>query len=203
MARVHYRKARKDYPKQGISKGDHYYFAQIKTGPRSSRTIRQLQPIKQSQLTSSAFKSAILQAEEEWDEALKGAEHDKSGLPDVAYEIASSIREAGEEANASFENMPEGLQQGETGQMLEARYTSCEETADTIEQAGEEIRNSLDEISQIEEPEEPEDPDDEEASAQYDEDMIEYEDALAELEGRIGEYIEEITSVVQDPLDAY
>lgn len=34
MARVHHRKAAKDYPQQGIAKGDMYYYVKIKTGPR-------------------------------------------------------------------------------------------------------------------------------------------------------------------------
>ena len=37
MARQTQRRARKDYPDHGISKGDLYWYAAIKTGPRSRR----------------------------------------------------------------------------------------------------------------------------------------------------------------------
>jgi len=125
MAKVEHRKARKDYPTNGIKKGDMYYFAQIKTGPRSSRIIRQIAPIKPQQLTSSPFKSGLL----DWEDA-------KSALTnrDDAQALADTIRELGEEQQASFDNMPEGLQQGDTGQMLEARATACEEAASEIEE---------------------------------------------------------------------
>ena len=55
MARVHHRKAAKDYPDHGIAKGDLYYYTKIKTGPRSSRVLRSKEPFKRSQLTSSEF----------------------------------------------------------------------------------------------------------------------------------------------------
>ena len=44
MARVTRRKAAKDYPDAGINKGDLYYYAKIKTGPRTSRTLRSIKP---------------------------------------------------------------------------------------------------------------------------------------------------------------
>jgi len=48
MAKTFHRKAAKDYPNEGISKGDMYWYAKIKTGQRSSRVIRSLTPIPMS-----------------------------------------------------------------------------------------------------------------------------------------------------------
>ena len=55
MPRVHTQKARKDYPKEGIKKGDMYYKWSIKTGPASGINYRSLTLPKPSQLTGSSF----------------------------------------------------------------------------------------------------------------------------------------------------
>jgi hypothetical protein len=46
-----------------------------------------------------------------------------------------TIRELGEEQGEKFDNMPEGLQQGDTGQLLEERRDGCESWAGEIESA--------------------------------------------------------------------
>ena len=125
MAKVHHRKARKDYPDAGIKKGDMYYTASVKTGPRSSKTIRQLEPIKRWQLTTSSFLSALWQ----WEDRIEKFD-DQSDLED----LISEIRELGEEQYQNYENMPEGLQQGDTGMMLEERSSACEEAANELEE---------------------------------------------------------------------
>ena len=174
MARVHYRKARKDYPDHGIKAGDMYYTAKIKTGPRSSRTIRQLAPIKQSQLTTSAFKSGWYAAQEALDGAFS---------IDDARSVAEEIRALGEEAETAFENMPEGFQQADTGQLLEARRDAAYECADAIETA-------CDDWESAEEPQEP-DYDDDEA-------VEEYEDALQEFEQVEADAMDAIRDAVGD-----
>jgi hypothetical protein len=142
MARVHHRKARKDYPEKGIKKGDMYYFAQIKTGPRSSRTIRQLEPIKQSQLTSSDFLSQLYGIEEGFDEIV----HDESAV-EALNDAATTLRDLGQEQQDKFDNMPDGLQQGDTGQMLEERANNCEQWADEIEQIASNLESAITEIN--------------------------------------------------------
>lgn len=136
MARVHFRKAAKDYPRNGIKKGDSYYYAKIKTGPRSSRVIRSITPIKRWELTSSDFYSQLWPIEDERFDGVCG--------PDDLREIAEDLRNLGSEQQDKYDNMPEGLQQGDTGQMVEARATGCEEWADAIDQAADELDNELD-----------------------------------------------------------
>lgn len=169
MPRVHHRKARKDYPSAGIKAGDMYYTASIKTGPRSSRTIRSLKPIPRSQLTTSAFLSG-------WYAVQEGIEGEAL-TADVIRDCASTIRELGEAAMESYENMPEGLQEGETGQLLYARAEGSETTAD-------ELGRVADELDDLEEPiEEAFDPSDyaEEMSEMDPEDVEEF---LADMEAQ-------------------
>jgi len=172
MARVIKRKARKDYPANGIAKGDDYFFCQIKTGPRSSRVMRSKTPFKQSQLTTSPFKSGFLAAQEEWDGSDK--------QPDDMRAAGEAIREIGQECQGSFDNMPEGLQQGETGQLLENRASECERIAD-------ELDGFADEFEGLEEPVEPDDVpdldgDNADAITEAQEEHDEYQLALAEYD---------------------
>lgn len=124
MARVHHRRANKDHPDAGILKGDMYYTARIKTGPRSSLTIKQKTPIKPSQLTSSEYLSTLYGLQEQMSDLAD---------PGDAGEIIDALRELGQEQRDKFDNMPEGLQQGDTGQLLEERADACESAADEIE----------------------------------------------------------------------
>jgi hypothetical protein len=138
MAKAVLKKAAKDYPESGINKGDNYYFAQIKTGPRSSRTIRSRNPIPRSQLTTSSFKSQLYDIEDTAFYAVSEA----SDLRD----IAERVRELGQEAQESLDNMPEGLQQGDTGQLLEERVNAMDGWADDIESTAYELESELQEF---------------------------------------------------------
>lgn len=126
MARPDHRKAAKDYPQAGIAKGDLYWYVKIKTGPRSSRVMRQKSPFKRSQLTQSDFLSQLYDWEDNKAEI---------GSMDDAQGFADDIRSLGEEQQGKFDNMPEGLQQGDSGQMLETRANACETAATEIEEA--------------------------------------------------------------------
>jgi len=136
MPRVKQVKAAKDYPQFGIKKGDVHYYTKMKTGPRSSRELRQKTPFKRSQLTNSAFLSALYDWEDS--KAEIGSHEDVSALADA-------IREIGEEERGKFDNMPEGLQQGDTGQMLEQRADACDEAASELEDIATEWESALNE----------------------------------------------------------
>lgn len=178
MPRVHHRKAGKDYPDQEITKGEMYYTAHVKTGPASGITIRSKDPIPASRLTQSAFKSAWLSAEEGWCRSGKGAE-------DISA-AAEAIREAGQEAQESFDNMPEGLQQGDTGQMLENRVSEAERVADELDSLADELESLEDpgEMDEVEEPEQDAGPDawaEYEAWGQWQEEQDHYQTELARI----------------------
>ena len=46
--------------------------------------------------------------------------------------MADSLEELAQECRDAYDNMPEGLQQGDTGQLLEQRAEGCEEAANAI-----------------------------------------------------------------------
>lgn len=123
MAKVEHRKARKDYPQNGIAKGEMYYYTKIKTGPRSSRELRSKTPFRRSQLTSSEFLSQVYDIEDRLAVV--------SDLED-AQDIAADLEALASETREKFEAMPEGLQQGDTGQMIEQRAGACDTAAEAI-----------------------------------------------------------------------
>jgi len=57
-------------------------------------------------------------------------------VDDLKQEVddaASQIRELGEEQEGKLDNMPDGLREGPTGEMLQNRYDECERMADELE----------------------------------------------------------------------
>lgn len=129
MPRVKQVVAAKDYPKFGIVKGQKHYHWKRKTGPRSSQEYRQVEPPRIEQLTSSSYKIAIHHLEKAREQITSYEELDS--FKDSVEELAAEQRE-------KFDNMPEGLQQGDTGQTLEQQ-------ADTLDSAAEEIDTLRDE----------------------------------------------------------
>jgi hypothetical protein len=129
MARVQTLKANKDYPNEGIKRGDTYY----KWSLRFSRygkgtTYRSKTYPKASQLTSSAFMQSVYQAQEQL--AGIGLSENLDDSPDdIKSEIESVISDLEslrDETDEKFNNMPEGLQQGDTGQLLEERVENLD-----------------------------------------------------------------------------
>lgn len=126
MPKVNHVKARKDYPQFNIKKGDMCYTWSLKTGPRSSREFRQLTPPRRSQLTTSSFLQSVYDIEDRIS--------DLKSLDDVD-DIVQALRDLATEEEEKFDNMPEGLQQSDTGQRIESRKDGCNAAADEIEQA--------------------------------------------------------------------
>ena len=79
------------------------------------------------------------------EETLGKLDHD-DGLPSALREIAENIRTAGEGAQERYDNMPEGLQMGDTGQRLEQRASDAESWADEIESAADTLEEKIKEI---------------------------------------------------------
>jgi hypothetical protein len=148
MAKVKLQKAAKDYPAQGIKKGQSYYYARIKTGPRSSKEIRSLTPIPRGQLTSSAFLSAMYDLEDR----LAAVTGPLADLEATLDEIATDVRALGEEEREKYDNMPEGLQQGSTGELLDERANGMEEWADSIEQAAQSVGEKIETFDEANQP---------------------------------------------------
>lgn len=133
MPRVRSQVAAKDYPSHGIKKGETYYSWKFRYGgPRKSKTYPE-----PSQLTNSPFLQTVYGAAEQIDEAEDA---------DALRSIAQEVRDAGEECQSSLDNMPEGLQQGSTGELLQTRIDNCEAWADEIERVADDLEEKLGEI---------------------------------------------------------
>lgn len=135
MPKVQHVKARKDYPAHGVKKGDMCYVWSLKTGPTSSRDYRQLTPPKRAQLTTSDYLGQLYSL---FDDSAPTS-------PDDIRQLAESLRELGQEQQGKFDNMPEGLQQGDTGQMIEERANNCESSADELDSLADEWETAVSE----------------------------------------------------------
>ena len=99
MPRVHtVQKARKDYPDDGISKGDTYYWWKF---PYGSRIMSLIYP-KRGQLTKSPYKSSAYDI----DDNIQALED-----PEELSSIADEIGGLRDEAQDALDNMPEHLQE--------------------------------------------------------------------------------------------
>lgn len=125
MTRSHYvKRAQKDYPNAGIKKGEPYYWWSFRFGGKHrSKTAP-----KPSQLTQSSFWSGVYSAQERAEKV-----PDFDCLSSDRDEIVSDLESLRDETQEKFDNMPEGLQQGETGQTLEERVSALEDVISELE----------------------------------------------------------------------
>lgn len=138
MARIHERIARKDYPAEGIKKGDRYYTWKTRVTVGKSYVGRVHRSLtRPTSTTGSAFLAALAEIQA----SFQGVE-DADGL----RAIAEQVRDLGREERDKFDNMPDGLQQGDTGQLLEERADGCDAWADEIESAADALETKLGEI---------------------------------------------------------
>ena len=129
MAKVNFVKsARKDIEHAGIKKGESYYWWQANrfTGKQYSKT----QP-KPSQTASTDFERTIFSLQEriDADEFFTSAE---SAVDDIS-EITSEIESMRDEEQEKLDNMPEGFQQGPTGERIQERIDQAEQIISELE----------------------------------------------------------------------
>lgn len=126
MAKLnHVKSARKDYPKHGIKKGDSYFWWKFKNGLKNYSKNRP----SRSMLTQSEFWGRIYDIQD-------SASGQYPGMDDIesdAQQIADDLRELASECESKFDNLPEGLQGSQTGDLLTERKEACEQAADAIE----------------------------------------------------------------------
>lgn len=145
MARLNFvKKARKANKAAGIKKGDSYYWWKFRTGGRGGiKRISKTRP-RRSALTQSEFYGTMYDAEDDLAAALADFITEKISFNDLAAsceQAAEEVRRAGEECQEKYDNMPDGLQQGDTGQMLETRVRQCDEIADQLDNAATNVRD--------------------------------------------------------------
>lgn len=122
---THVKKARKD---NSVCKvGESYYWWKFRFGGKHFS----LTYPRPSQLTQSDFLSQMYGFEEHLGDLSIDT------VDDLQMEIESmveEIRNLGEEQEEKLQNMPEGLQEGPIGELLQSRYDECETMADELEQ---------------------------------------------------------------------
>lgn len=134
MPRVHtVQKAAKDYPAQGISRGDTYYWWKFRFGgKRMSKTYP-----KRSQLTQSSFLQSLYELQDNFsfDQDDPGSSRD---------ELINEIENLRDECQSSLENMPEHLREtSDSGLMLQERIEALEAWVSDLEQVDCEIDEEL------------------------------------------------------------
>jgi hypothetical protein len=152
MARVtHVMKARKDIPSAGIKAGESYYWWKFRYGGKHySKT-----PPKRSQLTQSAFYSAVYDLQDQ----IGGASPDES-LRDLRDDVVSTLEDLKSECESNFDNIPESLQSGSSGELLQERVSALDTAIDEFSNL--ELDNDPEQdFDPSEHPQEEDEPDDE------------------------------------------
>lgn len=109
----------------GIKKGSPYYWWKFKRGGKRFS----LTPPRRSQLTQSSFYATIFDIEDD----LAKVEPNEDSVTGARDSAAEALRNLGDECQSSLDNMPEGLQQGSSGEMLQNRIAACGEKADEFD----------------------------------------------------------------------
>lgn len=117
--------ARKNYPDHDIKKGESYYWWKFAYG---SKQYSKTAP-KRSQLTQSAFYAGVYDIE---DDLLAGADANDS-LPSLRDDVVSALEELRDTCQESLDNMPEALQEADTGQLLQERIDALENAISEFE----------------------------------------------------------------------
>jgi hypothetical protein len=135
MPRVYTTKARIDSPKAcpQAKKGQTYYWWRTRLkGQKSGVTRCSMSRPRPSQLTHSDFWQQAYGLQEDIEDAMGGVD-DVADLESLRDEWAQRARDLGEEQQDKLDNMPYGLRDGDTGQMIQERIDACEEWANDIE----------------------------------------------------------------------
>lgn len=167
MPRVTFvKQARKDNPV--CKAGEPYYWWKFRYGGKRYS----LTPPRPSQLTQSAYIGEVRgMAEEISDFFSAGIDPDE--VENFRDDIAGRLAALADESRGSLENMPEGLQQGDTGQLLEERADTCENNASEIEGMDCDFQSELDD--------EDEDVTDEDRQEEKDSWLLDFESELTQL----------------------
>ena len=120
--------ARKDNPV--CKKGESYYWWKFLRGPK----LYSLTLPKRSQLTQSDFFSQMYAIEDDVIAGFDDAGDSLEELKSMVEDAVEQIRGLGDECCEKLDNMPEGLQEGPTGELLQSRSDECESMADELEQ---------------------------------------------------------------------
>lgn len=182
MPRVHFvKKARKDVANSDIKAGESYYWWKFRYGrKRVSRT-----PPKQSQLTQSEFLGTIYDIEEQV-QALTEESEFESEIDSIKDQLETLKSETEEKLS----NMPDQLQEGDVGQMLQERIDEL----DSMISEYDSIDLEVDEERIKEEVMDGEEKEEDETKEEFEERMKEsVDEAISERRFEILQSIQDIT----------
>lgn len=128
MARAHFvKKARKDIPDTDIKKGDSYYWWKFRYGGKHvSKT-----PPRPSQLTGSEFLSTVYAVQESLGDC--SADDDRDDIKSCVEEVISELNNLKDETDGKLSNMPDSLQTGPTGELLQNRVDELDSMISELE----------------------------------------------------------------------
>lgn len=120
------KKARKDVPGSDIKAGESYYWWKFRFG---GKHVSRAHP-KPSQLTQSEYLQAVLG----WEERVSTAEPvSTDDIESLVNEIKDEAENLKSEMEDKLSNMPEGLQEGEVGQMMQERIDYLDNLVSDLE----------------------------------------------------------------------
>ena len=127
MARAHFvKKARKDNPV--VKAGESYWWWQFLHGSKQYSATRP----KPSQLTQGRW-GEVYAVEEDFQVEIAGA-GSTDDLQSAVESAGERLNEIADEFEEGLQNMPEQLQEGDTGQRIQERVDALREAADLFEQ---------------------------------------------------------------------
>lgn len=133
MARAHHvKRARQDNP--AVKKGSEYWWWAFMVGGRGGPKHYSAKPPRPSQLTSSEFLSAAYALGEQaadFEDDGEGTWHDE--FDSLRDDLAGEWESLADEQDEKRDNMPEGLQDGPVGELLEERGEACRAVASELE----------------------------------------------------------------------
>ena len=134
--KVHFvKKARKDYPEDGIKKGESYYWWKPRYGGiRRSKTYPSRQELTQSEFLCRVYDIEDELSSIEIDIEGKNKEEIEQEIRDTLESIISEIEELRDECEDKLYNMPEQLQDtSEAGILLQERIDALEDWISELE----------------------------------------------------------------------
>jgi hypothetical protein len=133
MPKVHFvKKARKDNDRCGVKAGDSYFWWKNRPKGSAAGVMRCSKTApRPSQLTMSDYYSAVYSLQEDISDQIHAID-DPDDLRTAVQDWAAQARDIGDEQRDKRENMPQALQDSETGTMLEERADACDAWADDL-----------------------------------------------------------------------
>lgn len=118
-----------------IHKGESYRWFQFAFSPKTIRCAKPECMPTRSDLTRSEFYRSLFAIEDAFSKAMGAGKQavDPTIVASAARDAAEELRNLASECEDKRSNMPEGLQDSDTGQLLETRAQECNDKADEIE----------------------------------------------------------------------